>query len=83
MAQGPLGKAGLPKEEMGILSLVNGAICIVCLISMRHRGGAEGGRSWRGAVGSSDLHRRILCAYAWPAHGPSGKPLAPSNAVQL
>lgn len=35
-----------------------------------------------GTVGSGDLHPGILCAYAWPAHGPSGKPLAPSNDAQ-
>lgn len=40
--------------------------------SSSHENEAEGGRS--GGWGSNDLHPRILCAYARPAHGPSGKP---------
>lgn len=44
---------------------------------MELREGEVGGGS------SHDLHPGILCAYAGPAHGPSGKPCAPSEDIQL
>lgn len=83
MAQGPLGRARILEGEKGLLPWGNRTTCIFYLISMRHRGGDKGGGRWRRIIRSSDLYLIILCAYAWPAHRPSGKPLAPSKAARL